>query len=105
MVEIRIYGKLRKKVAEKGAGGVTIVEVEPHEGEQLIEILQRIGIKVEDIFTIFYNAGILATHNTMACFLGYRQACKGVDDWSLAVEVKDGDRIGVFGDDMSALVV
>lgn len=105
MIEIRIYGKLRKHLAEKGTGGVTIIRVEPEEGEQLIDVLQRIGIEVEDIFTIFYNAGILATHNTMACFLGYRQACKGVNDWTLAIELQDGDRIGVFGDDMSALVV
>ena len=105
MVEIRVYGKLRKQVTGKAEGSVTILEFEANSGKTLMDAVQWAGIKIEDIYTIFLNGGIVATHNSMACFLGYRQACKGVDNWSFEMPVKDGDRIGIFGFDMAALVI
>jgi hypothetical protein len=41
----------------------------------------------------------------MANWLGYQQVRESPFDWDLKVPVKDGDRIGLFGEDMAALVV
>jgi hypothetical protein len=41
----------------------------------------------------------------MARWLGHRQVRANPFDWDLNVAVKSGDRIGLFGRDMGALVV
>jgi hypothetical protein len=105
MTEIRIYGKLRKKISPPGEGGVTVLQVKPFDGETLDELLNRVGFEIDDIFTIFLNSQLFATHNSMARWLEYQQAREDPDNWDLSVVIEDGDRIGLFGKDMSALVV
>lgn len=51
------------------------------------------------------NTYLLATHNAMAPWLGYRQAREDVWNWDTEVSVKAGDRVGLFGEDMATLVV
>ena len=41
----------------------------------------------------------------MARWLGYQQVRPDPFDWNLSTPVKPGDRIGLFGRDMAALVV
>jgi hypothetical protein len=104
VVEIHLYGKLRKlapeNVQEKG-----LVRVESKRKETLGELIQRIGLRVEQIYHVFYNAKLLATRNTMAPYLEYRQVHSDPHRWELDIELQDGDRIGLFGRDMPALVV
>ena len=105
MTEIRIYGKLRKKISPSGEGGVTVLQVKPSDSETLEELLKRMGFEIDDIFTIFLNSKLFATHNSMARWLEYQQAREDPDNWDLSIVIEDGDRIGLFGKDMSALVV
>ena len=69
------------------------------------ELLKRVGIDEDEIYTIFLNASLLITRTKMGPYLGYQQADKQVHVWDLSTPVKDGDRVGLFGRDMATLVV
>lgn len=105
MVEIRIYGKLRQylKEPETTQSGILKLSVEPE--ETVVALLARIGIPLDAIYTIFLNSKLLASRSLMAYRMGYQQVRENPLDWELDIVVKAGDRIGLFGRDMSALVV
>ncbi len=103
MVEIHLYGKLRRRAQDTRVGQV--MKVEPQPDETIASLLTRVGIPVDEIYHVFFNSKLLATHNTMAAWLGYRQVRADPFDWNLSVPVKSGDRIGLFDEDMAALVV
>ena len=105
MVEIHLYGKLRRylKESQKNEGGVLTVSVQPE--ETVAELLTRIGIPLDEIYNIFFNAKLLATRSAMAHWLRYPQVHENPLEWRLDIAVKAGDRIGLFGKDMAALVI
>ncbi len=105
MVDIHLYGKLRSYGNNIQTGEGTIVKMDPKTGETIASLLARIGITEDEIYNIFFNARLLATRSTMAHWLGYQQVRADPLDWDLNVPVKSGDRIGLFGKDMAALVV
>jgi hypothetical protein len=105
MVDIRLFGKLRHFVKEPEAGHDNLMRIVPQPKESLEQLLARIGIPLDDIYTIFLNSRLLATRSQMAYRMGYQQVHENPLDWNLEVAVKAGDRIGVFGRDMAALVV
>lgn len=53
----------------------------------------------------FYNAKLLVPRNTMAPYVKYRQVRSDPFRWDLGIVLQDGDRIGIFGRDMPALVI
>jgi len=63
----------------------------------------RVGIPVDEINHIFFNSKLLATRTSTAPYLDYRQVRSNLFDWDLSIPVDDGDRIGLFGRDMSVL--
>lgn len=105
MIAIHLYGKLRRHAPENSPSGNSIIEVDAKENESLQMLLKRVGIGIDELYTIFINAKLLISRTRMATFLGYQQVfeenCQG---WDLAVIINDGDRIGLFGPDMPALV-
>lgn len=106
MIEIRLYGRLRKLVPHsETSGSSSIMKIEYKENETLETLLERIGIPPEELFTIFVNSKLLTTHNSMARWLEYQQVCENCHNWNLSVNINDGDRIGLFGKDMPALVI
>jgi len=105
MISIYLYGKLRKYAKNPKPSGDSVVVMEAVEGENIEMLLRRAGINLEEIYTIFLNAKLLTTHNRMARWLEYPQAFENPHDWDLSIIVKDGDRVGLFGRDMPALVV
>jgi len=105
MVEIHLYGKLRRHAPGSSPSKDSVIIVDPIEDKTIEMLLERVGIGVDEIYHIFLNSKLLATHNTMANWLGYQQVRESPFDWDLKVPVKDGDRIGLFGEDMAALVV
>jgi hypothetical protein len=54
---------------------------------------------------VFLNHKLLATRSAMARWLQYRQVRSNPFDWDLTVPIQSGDRLGLFGRDMAALVV
>lgn len=105
MIEIRIYGKLRRQSAVSELRETGILHVNPDSGETLNSLLGRIGISADDAHSIFLNAKLLAARSNMARWLRYQGATNNPLDWNLDVPLNSGDRVGVFGRDMAALVV
>ena len=105
MVDIRLFGKLRRFVKEPQAGHDNLMRIAPQPEETLEQLLARIGIPLDEIYTIFLNSKLLASRSLMAYRMGYQQVHENPLDWNLEVALKEGDRIGLFGGDMAALVV
>lgn len=105
MVEIHLYGKLRRYLKESQPGHGHVLNVAPQPEETLDRLLARLEIPLDEIYTIFFNAKLLASRSAMAYWLRYQQIQRNPLDWKLDIAVKPGDRIGLFGRDMSALVI
>jgi len=106
MVSIHLYGKLRRYAINKSPSGNSIVEIEAKENETLKDLLERIGIGVDELYTIFINSELLTSRTKIAPYLGYCQVCdENCQTWDLTVIINDGDRLGLFGPDMPGLVV
>ncbi len=105
-VTLNLYGKLRKMhppQREVGTKGIIEVSIEPD--ETLESVLNRVGIGIDELYTIFLNGKLLTTHNKMAEHLGYQQYCEECHNWNLCVKLQDGDRVALFGLDMATLVI
>ncbi len=105
MVEIHIYGKLRDRTRGLSNDRGGVVHMAPEFDETVESLLERLGIPVNEVHTIFFNHKVLAARTKMAIWIGHRQVRESPFDWNLDTPVKAGDRIGLFGRDMSALVV
>ena len=105
VVEIHLYGKLRHYAPNPRADRENVVQVTLNAGDTVRIALERAGINEEEICHIFVNGALFSTHNSMAPWLGYRQAQANVHQRETDITLKPGDRLGVFGHDMAALVV
>ena len=105
MIEIRLYGKLRQQSSINEIRETGILHLTPESGETLNSLLGRIRINTEDTHSIFLNAKLLAARSNMARWLRYQGTTNNPLDWNLDVPLNSGDRVGIFGRDMAALVV
>jgi len=105
LVEIHVYGKLRKYVTPNRAGQDKVIRISPEPDDTIASILEKVEIPVEEIYSIFLNAKLLAVKSGMARWIGYQQARTDIFDWDLEIPINTGDRLGLFGRDMAALVV
>lgn len=74
MIEVHLYGLLRKMVPDSIASEDTILKIEPREDENFHDFIHRIGLDSTGIGDCFIN-GILA---------------KSTD------KIQNGDRVGLF---------
>ena len=74
MLQIHLYGKLRKLVPDSSPSEDTILEFKYKTGETFSECVRRLGLKSSELGDCFIN-GTLAKQSTL---------------------LKDGDRIGLF---------
>jgi len=82
MIEVHLYGKLRRFAIEQDPTSDSVLHVPIKEGEIIEDIVRRIGIPRKELGrNIFLNGKLSA----------------------LSREVKDGDRLGLFPWDMSLL--
>ena len=105
MAEIHLYGKLRRYAPSYQSGCGSVIRVSPEPDETLESLLASLEIPVDEIYSIFFNSKLLAARTGMALWLGHQQVRTDPFDWNLNVPVQLADRIGLFGRDMSALVV
>jgi len=105
MVEIHLFGKLRQYAENKDGLNDHVIRIYPQEGDTITSLLDRAGISKEELYSIFFNRKLLAARSGMAIWIGHRQVRNDPFDWDLNVAVKAGDRIGLFGRDMAALVI
>ena len=103
MVEIHLYGKLRRYNGNTKAGHDSVLMLDPRPGETIATLLAGEGIPVEEINHIFVNAKLLSTRTSMGKYYGYQQVGDDLTDWGLDMPVGEGDRLGLFGKDMAIL--
>ena len=105
MIDIHVYGKLRKYLKNTDSHQGSTIRMEPAPEETVASILNELGIPLEDVYSIFLNSKLLAARIGVAKWIGYQQAREDIFDWDLSMGIKSGDRLGLFGRDMAALVV
>ena len=111
MIDVHLYGNLRRRelteiaAPDSRPNGNSVIQYEAQPGETIEHVLAGLGIASDQISTLFYNARLLVTRNSMAPWLGYVQVRPDPHSWDLGLPVQPGDRLGVFGNDMPALVV
>ena len=103
MVEIHLYGCLRRYAPDSRPNRESVVRLEPQPGDTVRDTLERLGIPSTEVYHVFLNGALLFTHNSMAPWLGYQQP--GTSAQGLDTPVQSGDRLGLFARDMGLLVV
>ena len=82
MIEVHLYGKLRRFAEDPSPNGDSIILVPAREGENIGEIVDRVGIPREELGrNIFLNGNLSALNRA----------------------VHDGDRLALFPPDMTLL--
>lgn len=104
-VTVLVYGRLAERLGGSTGRRQQEIHVDQNPGETLTALLTRLGIEREQLYTVFLNGSLLTTRNGMAPWLRYPQAQEDVWDWERDVTLQDGDRVGLFGEDMALLVV
>ncbi|MCU0520886.1 MAG: hypothetical protein MUF84_09365 [Anaerolineae bacterium] len=104
-IEVHLYGRLSQRLSEHALRHKRVLTIEARPDETFSTLLARLGIRPEDLYTVFLNGGILVTRNGMAPWLRYQQAQEDVWNWDGDVALRPGDRLGLFGEDMALLVV
>ncbi len=74
MIEIHLYGKLRRLVHNSSASDDTVLHLEPIEGEVFSQLVERLGLSQKDLGDCFLNGNLLKPTDV----------------------ISDGDRIGLF---------
>lgn len=82
MLEIHLYGKLRRFAAEQDPAGLSIVYAPVQEGDTIQSVLERLGVPLEEV-----GSNI---------FLDWQYS-------ALSRRVRAGGRLAVFPDDMQLL--
>ncbi|MGC9348247.1 MAG: hypothetical protein ACP5JG_08940 [Anaerolineae bacterium] len=103
-IEVHVYGQLAQRLTKEAARHKRVMHVASRPGETLSTLLARLGIDRADLYTVFLNGSLVVTRNAMAPWLRYQQAQDNVWDWDADVELRPGDRLGLFGEDMALLV-
>jgi len=107
MIELHLYGDLRRYAQEKTASGQSVVQLPIGNGETVGSVLREIGIDPTEVGQIFLNGKLLDTRCSMAVWLGYQSARERIPIGGsyLDAPVHSGDRLGVFPTKMAMLVV
>lgn len=82
VIEIHLYGKLRRFAPKQHPDDLSVVHVPVQEGDTIGRVLERLGIPLEEV-----GSNI---------FLNWQYS-------ALSRRVRDGDRLAVFPDDMQLL--
>jgi len=82
MIDVHVYGKLRRFAAHRDVQSVSIIHVAWQPQDSVRRVVGRIGIPIEELGSNMFLNGHYAT---------------------LDAPVADGDRLGLFPDDMQLL--
>ncbi len=104
-IEVHLYGKLSQRLSEQALRHKRVLYLDPQPAETFGTLLARLGIRPDDLYTVFHNGSLLVTRNGMAPWLRYQQAQEDVWKWDHDFSLNPGDRLGLFGEDMALLVV
>lgn len=107
MVEIHLYGELRRHSDQPRGDRESVVAL-PVTGVPTVgQVLAEVGIKPEEVAQIFLNGRLLKAGSSMAPWLGYQTARDRLPESGrhLDTPVRSGDRLGLFPPRMAMLVV
>ncbi len=82
MIEVHLYGKLRRFAPVCDSRGESVVLLPHRVGDTVLTLVERLGIPLAQLGDNLFVSGRYA---------------------SLATPIEDGDRVGLFPDDMSLL--
>jgi len=106
LIEVRLFGGLHKQVRGSVSGPGAPLQLATGESETLGQVLQRLGVKPEDVSNVFLN-GRLLPRSTYPMALGYLMAADSTlspeECW--ATPVQAGDRVGIFSRKTGLVVV
>jgi len=107
MIEIHLYGDLRRYAQEKRASSQSVVQLPARNGDTVGRVLRELGIDPTEIGQVFLNHKLLNTRCSMAFWLGCQSAEERIPAGRsyLDVPLRPGDRLGVFPAKMAMLVV
>jgi len=110
MVEVHLYGSLRRHAPDPRPDRESVVRLELQPGDTVGTTLERLGVSPAEVYHLFLNGTLLFTRNSMAPWLGYQQVTRGSVGRPATAEgldtlVQSGDRLGLFASDMGLLVV
>jgi hypothetical protein len=106
MIEVRLFGDLRRYAGDPAAPSGVAVHVVAGEARTVGEALAVLGIAPAEVGHLFLN-GRLVLRSMQALHLGYALAASAPlsPEASLDVPLQAGDRLGVFSRKMGLLVV
>jgi hypothetical protein len=105
MIEVHLYGSLRRHAPDPRPDRESVVRLEPQPGETVGTTLERLVISPAEVYHVFLNGTLLYTRNSMAPWLEYQQTGDSARPQRLDTPVQSGDRLGLFACDMGLLVV
>ena len=105
MIEVRLFGELRRYSANKQPSG-TAIYLPADTGDTVGQILEHFGIGPEAVGNVFLN-GRLVPRSVYPITLGYplTSPVPLSPDAFWNTSVRSGDRLGLFPHTMSAVVV
>ena len=103
MIEIHLYGKLRRYGHKTKPGQSCVLNLDAPPDETVSSVLAKAGIPVDEVNHIFLDSRLLASRSRVASLYGYLQSRDNVHDWALEVHVGNEARLGLFGVDMAML--
>ena len=80
-IEVHLYGKLSQRLSEQALRHKRVLTIEARPDETFGTLLARLGLRPEDLYTVFLNGSLLVTRNGMAPWLRYQQAQEDVWNW------------------------
>jgi hypothetical protein len=107
MVEIHLYGDLRRYGEQPRTDRPTVIRLPINGTLTVAQVLRQVGIAPQEVGQVFLNHELLNTRFTMAPWLGYQTADERIPasgDY-LETPVRSGDRLGLFPIKMTMLVV
>jgi hypothetical protein len=105
LINIHVYGKLKNQIQAERFVNTNVLKLSPEPGDTIASVLARAKIEDSSVYSIFLNAKLAAARSGMVTWLRYQNVGSDPLQWDLDIPVMAGDRIGVFGRDMAALVV
>lgn len=106
MIEVRLFGDLRRYAGEPGAQSGVVVQVSGEDVDTVGRVLANVGIPMDEVGNLFLN-GRLLPRSAYPISLGYPLAAsvplsrEGI----VNMPVRPGDRLGVFPQKMALVVV
>jgi hypothetical protein len=106
VIEVRLFGGLQQYSPDPKSVPGTPLHLPLGDGSTLGQVLDRVGIDLEQVSNVFLN-GRLLPRSVYPITLGYPLAADGPlsPEGYLSVSIKPGDRLGIFPRNMGSVVV